>query len=403
MRKRQMQQVSTGLFVSKKDYDSLQEMGGLTKENIKTRAETSDDDVGFFRGYLAVWDKPDSHKTIFKRGSFLPSFQKRGPDGIKLLWYHDLQKPVGKVVNCGEDNYGPWIEGKFNLRTSNGLETYEHVLGSNVRGLSFGFRENTSVRAVYNKQGLKEFGPNSIDVLEASITPFPSQDDAQILDYRAQESNLEYRSIVNYQEEPAPAQDNDKDNKQEQDKVKTRSFNTVRDREQALGGWRLLVNFFTEAMNEAVWDSDDSQERVEAFRRNIDQFQDAILTWLDFYVNFMESDENKERCLDFKNSFQERMHQIVKSYGGISAFCQDTVFSRAIMSSVINNDLQDVPLHCVRSLQDDELLESFQEVVGGARRKVDFRQRSTFFGDVVDSRDDQDINLDVLLDELKNI
>ena len=108
----------------------------LTK-NITAEQFKFLDDTGSFRAVFSTFDfnEPDKHGDITLPGSFT--------DGEKVkiaAWGHDWGAlPVGRGV-IHSDNYKAWVDGKFFIDTTHGLDTYNTIKGlAELNQWSYGF------------------------------------------------------------------------------------------------------------------------------------------------------------------------------------------------------------------------------------------------------------------------
>ena len=135
-------------------------------------------DTGEFKGYAAVFGNVDSHQDIIRPGAFAASIASYKAAGTMpaLLWSHDPDKPVGKILSLSEDPKGLLIHGKLNLATSAGREAYAHVKAGDASGMSVGFRV---------PPGGAAFGRNGrtlqrVSIEEVSLCTMPSNGLARI-------------------------------------------------------------------------------------------------------------------------------------------------------------------------------------------------------------------------------
>lgn len=62
------------------------------------------------RGYFSAFDKVDSYGDVVRKGAFAKTIMEQGPAStrprIKHLMNHDVNKPLGKIAELTEDEYG---------------------------------------------------------------------------------------------------------------------------------------------------------------------------------------------------------------------------------------------------------------------------------------------------------
>lgn len=109
-----------------------------TKEYfVNAEIKAMNDEDGTFEGYASTFGNIDSTGDIIEQGAFLKSLQSREP---KVLWQHDMRKPVGKVMDIREDNKGLWVKVKLATATTLGKDAYEYMKADIINRLSIGFR-----------------------------------------------------------------------------------------------------------------------------------------------------------------------------------------------------------------------------------------------------------------------
>jgi HK97 family phage prohead protease len=134
---------------------------------IKSMAED-----GAFAGYASVFGNVDSHKDIVLKGAF----QNNPTGGIKLLWQHQPDEPIGVITAMREDNFGLYMEGQLLLDVQKGREAYSLLKSGAINGLSIGYTPvdfetdyETGVR--FLKQ---------VELWEVSLVTFPANPKAVI-------------------------------------------------------------------------------------------------------------------------------------------------------------------------------------------------------------------------------
>lgn len=122
-------------------------------------------------GYASVFDIIDSQNDVIIKGAF----KNTNKDKVKLLWQHDVSKPIGVITLLKEDEYGLLIEAEINNKTISGNEAIELVKQKAVAGLSVGFSIKSSD---YDKDGSRII--QDVELMEISIVTFPSNKQAEI-------------------------------------------------------------------------------------------------------------------------------------------------------------------------------------------------------------------------------
>ena len=136
---------------------------------------------GLFEGYACLFGSEDLGHDIIRRGAFSNSLQRRGIDGIKLLYQHDPNQPIGHWRTIFEDERGLFVRGQLALDVEKAREVLSLMRAGILDGLSIGFR---TIRANADKKsGVRHL--IELDLWEISIVTFPMQPDARISSVKA--------------------------------------------------------------------------------------------------------------------------------------------------------------------------------------------------------------------------
>lgn len=157
----------------------LQRLGGLPPQReVKfaradlTRVEAD----GSFSGYASIFGKVDMGRDIVMPGAFAESLARRGASGIKLLFQHDPNEPIGVWTDIREDGKGLWVRGRLMTEVARAREVLSLMRAGALDGLSIGFRTvegrkdpTSGVRRLYR-----------IDLWEISVVTFPMLPEARV-------------------------------------------------------------------------------------------------------------------------------------------------------------------------------------------------------------------------------
>lgn len=127
-------------------------------------------------GYASVFDTEDYSGDIIRPGAFADSLAVRGAGGIRMLFQHDAEEPVGVWDEIVEDARGLFVRGHLSSATLRGAATAALIREGAVDGLSIGFR---AVRELPRPGGRGRI-LEAVDLWEISIVTFPMADGARL-------------------------------------------------------------------------------------------------------------------------------------------------------------------------------------------------------------------------------
>jgi uncharacterized protein len=131
---------------------------------------------GTFSGYASLFGKMDLGKDIVERGAFAKSLARRGAPGIRMLFQHDPNQPIGVWTEIREDARGLFVRGRLEKDVGRAREVLSLMRGGALDGLSIGFR---AVRAKSDpSSGVRRI--LEADLWEISVVTFPMLPEARI-------------------------------------------------------------------------------------------------------------------------------------------------------------------------------------------------------------------------------
>lgn len=137
--------------------------------------ETVDAD-GTFSGYASLFGRVDLGRDVVERGAFAASLRKRGAAGIRMLFQHDPNQPIGYWTDIREDRHGLLVRGRLATGVARAREVLELMRKGGLDGLSIGFR---TVRArTDGKSGVRRI--LEADLWEISVVTFPMLPEARV-------------------------------------------------------------------------------------------------------------------------------------------------------------------------------------------------------------------------------
>ena len=157
-----------------KEYEAFVEIAA----ELKMEDDNDEEDQGVFEGYGSVFDNTDLGNDVIRKGAFQKSLRRKGPKGIKLLYQHKSDMPIGVFEKITEDDKGLYVKGQLALQTQAGREAYELMKMGALSGLSIGFRTNEKGYH-YDKRTKKRI-IEDVELMEVSLVTFPMNPRAQV-------------------------------------------------------------------------------------------------------------------------------------------------------------------------------------------------------------------------------
>lgn len=150
--------------------------------------DTDDENMGMFEGYGSVFNNTDLGNDVIMPGAFTKSLNKTGPKGVKLLYQHKTDMPIGVFESIEEDKRGLKVRGKLALKTQLGREAYELMKMGALDGLSIGFRVSPKGQS-YDAKGKRRM-IKEVELMEISLVTFPMNPKAKIRSVKGAEFTI---------------------------------------------------------------------------------------------------------------------------------------------------------------------------------------------------------------------
>jgi len=131
---------------------------------------------GTFSGYASLFGTVDLGQDLVMPGAFRDSLKARGVRGVKLLFQHDPDEPIGVWLELAEDARGLFARGRLMPEVTRAREVLSLMRAGALDGLSIGFR--TVQGRTYPKSGVRRL--DKIDLWEISVVTFPMLPDARV-------------------------------------------------------------------------------------------------------------------------------------------------------------------------------------------------------------------------------
>ena len=148
---------------------------------IKAYEDDEDEDkkkYGRFTGYASIFGNRDLGNDVMMEGAFAKSLARKGAKGIKMLFQHKTDEPIGIYEEITEDRKGLYVKGKIALETQKGKETFELMKMGAIDGLSIGYRVNAKGQ-MYDDRRKKRY-LKEVELMEISAVTFPMNQSARI-------------------------------------------------------------------------------------------------------------------------------------------------------------------------------------------------------------------------------
>ena len=137
---------------------------------------------GTFEGYASLFNRQDLGRDVVMPGAFRESLGTRGADGIRMLFQHDPNQPIGTWVKVYEDARGLYVRGRLATEVAKAREVLSLMRAGAIDGLSIGFRAVKGVRDA--RTGVRRL--EKIDLWEISVVTFPMHPEARVASIKSQ-------------------------------------------------------------------------------------------------------------------------------------------------------------------------------------------------------------------------
>ena len=148
--------------------------------DIKAYHDDDDDKkpYGKFEGYGSIFGNKDLGNDVVMDGAFSRSLRTRKAKGVKLLWQHKQDMPIGVFESIKEDGDGLRVKGSLALGTQQGKEAYELLKMGALDGLSIGYKADPK-KQDYDERRKRRL-LKEVDLMEISLVTFPMNPKARI-------------------------------------------------------------------------------------------------------------------------------------------------------------------------------------------------------------------------------
>jgi HK97 family phage prohead protease len=127
-------------------------------------------------GYASLFWTRDLNEDVTAAGAFGESLARTGLSGVKMLFQHEADEPIGVWDEIVEDAKGLYVRGRILSVTPQGRMVAALVKAGALDGLSIGFR---TVKARPDESGRLRV-LTEVELWEVSIVTFPMLPGAKI-------------------------------------------------------------------------------------------------------------------------------------------------------------------------------------------------------------------------------
>ena len=159
-------------------------IGNIYLPNCEIKAMVDDDEdddkkpYGKFEGYGSIFGNKDLGNDVVEEGAFTKSIRAKKAKGIKLLWQHKQDMPIGVFESVKEDGDGLRVKGKLALGTQQGREAYELLKMGALDGLSIGYKADPQKQKYDERRRRRML--KEVDLMEISLVTFPMNPKARV-------------------------------------------------------------------------------------------------------------------------------------------------------------------------------------------------------------------------------
>lgn len=144
------------------------------------------DGDGTFSGYASLFGKTDLARDVVEPGAFARAIRQRGAGGVRMLYQHDPNQPIGTWLDLREDERGLFVRGRLARGVGRAGEVLELMRAGALDGLSIGFR---TVKARKDaKSGVRRIV--EADLWEISVVTFPMLPEARVENVKSEGRGL---------------------------------------------------------------------------------------------------------------------------------------------------------------------------------------------------------------------
>jgi len=139
------------------------------------------------KGYACFYNYIDDGGDLIEPHALEKSTIFKNPDHVKMLYQHDVTRPIGRWTSFKQDTYGLYAEGDIYTSLDDGEMSAELLDKQIIDGLSIGFITHHSTLRSDNVRVLEE-----IEIREISLVTFPMQNIARTFKPQEEDNVFEH-------------------------------------------------------------------------------------------------------------------------------------------------------------------------------------------------------------------
>lgn len=163
--------------------------GDIQRKAFSLTLKQEPNEDGVFEGYASVFGVVDQGMDVVERGAFAKSL---GTRKVKMLWQHEMDKPIGVWDDIYEDERGLFVRGRLLKDVAKGREAIALLKAGAIDSMSIGYR---TIEAVAEGDG-RVRKLTEIDLFEISLVTFPMLPDAKVTNVKSISTERDFERFL---------------------------------------------------------------------------------------------------------------------------------------------------------------------------------------------------------------
>lgn len=158
-------------------------------KNVQFELKNLNED-GTFSGYASTFGTVDLGLDVIEKGAFKKTLNER--KNVRMLWQHDMDKPIGVYTLMQEDEKGLYVEGKLTKGVQLADEAYLLMKDGAIDSMSIGY--NVVKDEMDQSTGIRKI--KELKLWEVSLVTFPMNESATISEVKSATDGLNEDQMV---------------------------------------------------------------------------------------------------------------------------------------------------------------------------------------------------------------